>query len=336
MTPYQFLNANNQSLGDLSYNEKAKAYIDSLLANPTITHNALPIAYSRDENGNLTNTQAVNDSGQGLYQVGSGEDVSYITNPYDRTYLNGYEVSPAGENRYSVGIDDPTTRGLFDINAEIDPLTNKLKNLGTTYNSHTAFDWSQPAMFAALVGGGLLAAPYLGGASLLGEGAVGGGALGAEGAVGADLAGGGAVVEGGGAVGGAEAGGTTAYTGPSLTSGTAYAPNATTDLLSPFYGTAQASPTSLGLVSGGGGSTIGEGSIIGSGAGLGQTVPASVFNVTNALNMAKIPSTGSTPQKQMANALRLPTDLNTNVAVYKQENPFYYSPQQQLANMLKV
>jgi hypothetical protein len=52
--------------------------------------------------------------------------------------------------------------------------------------------------------------------------------------------------------------------------------------------------------------------------------------------MAKIPSTGSTPQKQMANALRLPTDLNTNVAVYKQENPFYYSPQQQLANMLKV
>jgi hypothetical protein len=327
MTPYQYLNTNNNQIADLSYNANAKAYIDSLLANPTITHNALPIAYSRDENGNLTNTQAVNDSGQGLYQVGSGEDVSYITNPYDRTYLNGYEVSPAGENRYSVGIDDPTTRGLFDINAEINPLTNKLKNLGTTYNSHTAFDWSQPAMFAALVGGGLLAAPYLGGASLLGEGAVGGGALGAEGAVGADLAGGGAVAEGGGAVGGS---------GASLGSGTAYAEGATTNPLSPFYGTAQASPTSLGLVSGGGGSTIGEGSIIGSGAGLGQTVPASVFNVTNALNMAKIPSTGSTPQKQMANALRLPTDLNTNVAVYKQENPFYYSPQQQLANMLKV
>ena len=334
MTPYQFLNANNNSTGDLSYNEKAKAYIDSLLTNPTITHNALPIAYARDENGNLTNTQAVNESGQGLYQVGSGEDVSYITNPYDKTYLNGYEVSPAGENRYSVGIDDPTSRGLFDINAEIDPLTNKLKNLGTTYNSHSAFDWSKPAMFAALVGGGLLAAPYLGGAALFGEGAglAGGGALAGEGA----LAGGGLAE--GGAVGGTVAEGTGAVggSGASLGSGTAYAEGATTNPLSPFYGTAQASPTSLGLVSGGGGSTIGEGSIIGSGAGLGQTVPASVFNVTNALNMAKIPSTGSTPQKQMANALRLPTDLNTNVAVYKQENPFYYSPQQQLANMLKV
>jgi len=161
-----------------------------------------------------------------------------------------------------------------------------------------------------------------------------GGALGAEGAGGAV----GANVAGSGAVGGADLAGTSAVggSGASLGSGTAYAEGATTNPLSPFYGTAQASPTSLGLVSGGGGSTIGEGSIIGSGAGLGQTVPASVFNVTNALNMAKIPSTSSTPQKQMANALRLPTDLNTNVAVYKQENPFYYSPQQQLANMLKV
>ena len=331
MNPYQFINANNQSLGDLSYNDKAKTYIDTLLANPTITHNALPIAYARDENGNLTNTQAVNDSGQGLYQVGSGEDALYITNPYDRTYLNGYEVSPAGENRYSVGIDDPTSRGLFNINAEIDPLTNKLKNLGTTYNSHTAFDWSKPAMFAALVGGGLLAAPYLGGASLFGEGALasgvaGGGALGTEG-----LAGGGAVAGGEGAVGGAVGG-----SGASLGTGTAYAEGALTNPLSPYYGTAATSPTGLTLASGGGGATIGEGSIIGSGAGLGQTVPASVLNVANSLNMPKIPSQSSTPQKSMANALRLPTDLNTNVAVYKQENPFYYSPQQQLANMLRT
>jgi len=332
MTPYQFLNANNQSLGDLSYNEKAKAYIDSLLANPTITHNALPIAYARDSEGNRLDTQAVDENGKPLYQIGSGEDAGVTTNPYDRTYLNGLEVSPAGENRYSVGIDDPTSRGLFAINAEIDPLTNKLKNLGTTYNSHKAFDWSQPAMFAALVGGGLLAAPYLGGASLFGEGALAGGGLAGGEAVGGAVGGGSGSI--GGAVGAEGAVGADGFYG--LGTGTSYAPGATTNPLSAFYGTAQASPTSLGLVSGGGGATIGEGSIIGSGMGLGQTVPASVLNVANSLNMPKIPSIGSTPQKQMANALRLPTDLNTNVAVYKQENPFYYSPQQQLANMLKV
>jgi hypothetical protein len=358
VTPYQFLNANNQSLGDLSYNDKAKAYIDSLLANPTITHNALPIAYARDENGHLTNTQAVDENGKPLYQVGSGEDVSFTTNPYDKTYLNGYEVSPAGENRYSVGIDDPTTRGLFDINAEIDPTTNKLKNLGTTYNSHTAFDWSKPAMFAALVAGGLLAAPLMGGAALAeGGGAAAGGALAEGGAaagdaflpgalattdagvasgISADLA---AQAAGTGAVGsgvvGSGAGGG-AVGGSGLGTGTAYSADAATNPLNPFYGTAQASPTSLGLVSGGGGSTIGEGSIIGSGAGLGQTVPASVFNVTNALNMAKIPSTSSTPQKQMANALRLPTNLSSNVTVKPLENPFLTNNQQVLANMLKV
>jgi len=333
MTPYQFLNANNQSLGDLSYNEKAKAYIDSLLANPTITHSYLQPAMARDEDGNRINVQATDENGQPLYVSGSGDDVKYVTDSIDRTYLNGYEVSPAGENRYSVGIDDPTSRGLFAINAEIDPLTNKLKNLGTTYNSHTAFDWSQPAMFAALVGGGLLAAPYLGGASLFGEGAglAGGGLAGGE-AVGGAVGGGSGSI--GGAVGAEGAVGADGFYG--LGNGTSYASGATTNPLSAFYGTAQASPTSLGLVSGGGGATIGEGSIIGSGMGLGQTVPASVLNVANSLNMPKIPSQGSTPQKQMANALRLPTDLNTNVAVYKQENPFYYSPQQQLANMLKV
>jgi hypothetical protein len=102
-----------------------------------------------------------------------------------------------------------------------------------------------------------------------------------------------------------------------------------------------------------GGAELGAtGGIIGSGAGLGQS---SVSALTGAAGLNgftpndfmsqpasdynfKLPnsSKATTTQKQMANALRLPTDLNTNVAVYKQGNPFYYSPQQQLANMLKV
>jgi len=213
---------------------------------------------------------------------------------------------------HSVVDSNPITSGISDA----------IHNVGESTGVNDVVDTVAPnaALAAALVAGGYYLAPEL----FAGAEAGAGGALGAESA--------------GGAVGGADLAGTSAVggSGASLGSGTAYAEGATTNPLSPFYGTAQASPTSLGLVSGGGGSTIGEGSIIGSGAGLGQTVPASVFNVTNALNMAKIPSTGSTPQKQMANALRLPTDLNTNVAVYKQENPFYYSPQQQLANMLKV
>ena len=76
---------------------------------------------------------------------------------------------------------------------------------------------------------------------------------------------------------------------------------------------------------------MGEGSIIGSGAGLGQTVPSSVLNVANSLNIPKPNKT-----QQMANALRLPTNANTNVSTYREQNPFYFSPQQQLANMLKV
>ena len=219
---------------------------------------------------------------------------------------------------------------VVDSNPITSGISEAIHNVGESTGVNDVVDTVAPyaALAAALAAGGYYLAPELF------AGAEAGGALGAEGAGGAV----GADVAGGGAVGGADLAGTSAVggSGASLGSGTAYAEGATTNPLSPFYGTAQASPTSLGLVSGGGGSTIGEGSIIGSGAGLGQTVPASVFNVTNALNMAKIPSTGSTPQKQMANALRLPTDLNTNVAVYKQENPFYYSPQQQLANMLKV
>jgi len=212
---------------------------------------------------------------------------------------------------HSVVDSNPITSGISDA----------IHNVGESTGFNDVVDTVAPyaALAAALAAGGYYLAPEL----FAGAEAGAGGALGAEtgGAVGADVAGSGAV-------------GADGFYG--LGTGTSYAEGATTNPLSPFYGTAQASPTELGLVSGGGGSTIGEGSIIGSGAGLGQTVPASVFNVTNALNMAKIPSTGSTPQKQMANALRLPTDLNTNVAVYKQENPFYYSPQQQLANMLKV
>lgn len=195
---------------------------------------------------------------------------------------------------------------VVDSNPITSGISEAIHNVGESTGVNDVVDTVAPyaALAAALAAGGYYLTPEL--------------LAGTEGTVGADVAGGGAV------------------NGASLGSGTAYAEGATTNPLSPFYGTAQASPTSLGLVSGGGGSTIGEGSIIGSGMGLGQTVPASILNVANSLNMPKIPSTGSTPQKQMANALRLPTDLNTNVAVYKQENPFYYSPQQQLANMLKV
>jgi hypothetical protein len=300
MTPYQYLNTNNNQVTDTVSSPKLDAYLHSLMNGVTVN----PYNQQTDEYGNATSDYEVNGIGQ---------------------------ATKVGDNRYSIGVDDPSTRGLFNVNVEVDPLTNKVTNLGTTYGSHSAFDWSKPLTFAALVGGGLLAAPYLGGASLFGEGALAGGGLAEGGAVG------GTVAEGGGAVGGS---------GASLGSGTAYAEGATTNPLSPFYGTAQASPTELGLVSGGGGSTIGEGSIIGSGAGLGQTVPASVLSGlsgystigNNLIDNLKLPTSNkaTTTQKQMANALRLPTDLNTNVAVYKQENPFYYSPQQQLANMLKV
>jgi len=293
MTPYQYLNTNNNQVTDTVSSPKLDAYLHSLMNGVTVN----PYNQQTDENGLTTSDYEVNGIGQ---------------------------ATKVGDNRYSIGVDDPSTRGMFSVNVEVDPTTGKATNLGTTYGSHSAFDWSKPAMFAALVGGGLLAAPYLGGASLFGEGALAGGGLAEGGAVG------GTVAEGGGAVG------ADGFYG--LGNGTSYAEGATTNLLNPFYGTAQASPTGLGLVSGGGGATIGEGSIIGSGVGLGQTVPASIMSgLGGASNLLKLPNLkGGSSQKQMANALRLPTDLNTNVAVYKQENPFYYSPQQQLANMLKV
>jgi len=333
MTPYQYLNTNNNQTADLSYNEKAKAYIDSLLANPTITHSYFNPAYSRDEDGNLTQNQRTNENGQLLYQVGSGDDISYVTDPTDRTYLNGYEVSPAGENRYSVGIDDPTSKGYFNINAQIDPTTNKLSGLGSTYGSHGHFDYLQPAMFAALVGGGLLAAPYLGGAALFGEGAAaGGGALAGEGAL-----------TGGGAVGGGVDVANGYY---GLGSGTSLSADAAVNPLNPFYGTAnpaaQANLVGSNLIAGGADANLallgGNPLLPVSGAGLGGGLSASSLSGSDiASNLSKLSKLkGGTTQKQLANALRLPTDLNTNVAVYKQENPFYYSPQQQLANMLKV
>jgi hypothetical protein len=105
-----------------------------------------------------------------------------------------------------------------------------------------------------------------------------------------------------------------------------------------------------------GGAELGAtGGIIGSGAGLGQsTVPyltgAAGLNgftpndfmsqpITNDLiDKIKLPSssTNKTPQQNMANILRLPTNLSTNVTVKPLENPFLTNNQQVLANMLKV
>jgi hypothetical protein len=292
MTTYQYLNTNNNQVTDTVSSPKLDAYLHSLMNGVTVN----PYNQHYDENGQPT--------GEYDYEV------------------NGIgQATKVGDNRYSIGVDDPSTRGLFNVNVEVDPTTGKATNLGTTYGSHAAFDWSKPAMFAALVGGGLLAAPYLGGASLLGEGAVGGG-LAEGGAVG------GTVAEGGGAVG------ADGFYG--LGNGTSYASGATTDPLSPFYGTAQTSPTGLGLASGGGGSTIGEGSIIGSGAGLGQTVPASLMSgLSGASNLSKLPNLKSgTTQQNMANALR--SNLDTSVAVKPLQNPFLTNNQQVLANMLKV
>ena len=229
---------------------------------------------------------------------------------------------------HSVVDSNPITAGISDA----------IHTVGESTGVNDVVDTVAPyaALAAALAAGGYYLAPELLAGAEAGAGGVAGGTVAGDaflpGALGTEGLTGGAVAGGEGAVGGTV--GADGFYG--LGNGTSYAQGATTDLLSPYYGTAQASPTSLGLVSGGGGSTIGEGSIIGSGMGLGQTVPANVLNVANSLNMPKIPSQNSTPQKSMANALRLPTDLNTNVAVYKQENPFYYSPQQQLANMLRT
>jgi hypothetical protein len=255
---------------------------------------------------------------------------------------------------------------LFNVNVEVDPLTNKVTNLGTTYGSHAAFDWSKPLTFAALVGGGLLAAPYLGGAALA-EGA-GAGALTGEGA----LAGGGTVgadVAGGGAAGGS---------GVGFGSGTSLSADASSNILNGFYGTSnpavQANLVGSNLVGGGaeanlgllggnslvpvtgagiGGAELGAtGGIIGSGAGLGQS---SVSALTGAAGLNgftpqdfmsqpasdynfKLPnsSKAKTTQQQMANALRLPTNLSSNVTVKPLQNPFLTNNQQVLANMLKV
>jgi len=300
MTPYQYLNTNNNQVTDTVSSPKLDAYLHSLMNGVTVN----PYNQQTDENGNVTSDYEVNGIGQ---------------------------ATKVGDNRYSIGVDDPSTRGLFNVNVEVDPTTGKVTNLGTTYGSHAAFDWSKPLTFAALVGGGLLAAPYLGGVALAegaGAGALTGeGALAGGGTVGADVAGGGAVAGGGGAAGGS---------GVGLGTGTAYSADALTNPLNPFYGTAQASPTSLGLVSGGGGSTIGEGSIIGSGAGLGQTVPASLMSgLSGASNLSKLPNLKSgTTQQNMANALR--SNLDTNVAVKPLQNPFLTNNQQVLANMLKV
>lgn len=325
MNPYQFINTNNNSLGDLSYNPQAKKLIDSLMSNFSVT----PTNQGIDENG-------------------------YDTTQYQ---INGFEGSKIGDNKYSIGVDDPTSRGLFDINVQVDPETGKLTNLGTQYRSRGSqgFNFYAPLAFAAMAvapelapelfgameGGavagdaflpGLLATDPVVASGIAADVAaqtagVGGAALGAE------------TAGAGGASGiGATGGGTTS--GASLGSGTAYSADAATNPLNPFYGTAQTSPTSLTLASGGGGSTMGEGSIIGSGAGLGQTTPASAFSMSDAL---KIPNPSQSAKKpigsNVANALRIP--LNTSVSLYHQKNPFYFAPQQQsdnelLAKMLRV
>jgi hypothetical protein len=128
MSPYQYLNTNNGQTVDTVSSPKLDAYLHSLMNGVTVN----PYNQQTDENGNVTSDYEVNGIGQ---------------------------ATKVGDNRYSIGVDDPSTKGLFNVNVEVDPTTGKVTNLGTTYGSHAAFDWSQPAMFAALVGGGLLAAP---------------------------------------------------------------------------------------------------------------------------------------------------------------------------------
>ena len=341
MNPYQYLNSNNGQLVDASSNSKLNDYLHSLMNGVTVN----PYNQSTDEYGNPTSDYEVNGIGQ---------------------------ATKVGDNKYSIGIDDPTSRGLFDVNVEIDPTTGKATNLGTTYKSQgNNTQWYAPLAMAALALGGWAFAPALmegglaGGTALAEGGGAAGGAL-----TGAET--GGAVASGGGAV----AGGEGVASGAGFGSGTSLSADAATNPLNPFYGTAnpaaQANLVGSNLVGGGaeanlgllggnslipvsnagiGGAELGAtGGIIGSGAGLGQNTvsaltgaaglngftpndlmsqPASDYNF-------KLPQNSKTPQKSMANALRLPTDLNTNVAVYKQENPFYYSPQQQLANMLRT
>ena len=332
MSPYQYLNTNNNQTVDTVSSPKLDAYLHSLMNGVTVN----PYGGSTDENGNVNYDYEVNGIGQ---------------------------ATKVGDNRYSIGVDDPSTRGLFSVNVEVDPTTGKAINLGTTYGSHSAFDWSKPAMFAALVGGGLLAAPYLGGASLFGEGALAGGGI----------AGGEAV--GGGLTGGGTVGGSGATTGAGFGSGTSLSADASSNILNGFYGTsnpaAQANLVGSNLVGGGaeanlgllggnslvpvtgagiGGAELGAtGGIIGSGAGLGQS---SVSALTGAAGLNgftpsdfmsqpasdynfKLPSQSKkTPQQQMANALR--TNLDTSVQVYNRQNPFLTNTQQNLANMLKV
>jgi hypothetical protein len=330
MTPYQYLNTNNNQTVDTVSSPKLDAYLHSLMNGVTVN----PYNQQTDENGLTTSDYEVNGIGQ---------------------------ATKVGDNRYSIGVDDPSTRGLFNVNVEVDPLTNKVTNLGTTYGSHSAFDWSKPLTFAALVGGGLLAAPYLGGASLFGEGALAGGGLAEGGAVGSGA------VEGGSGVG--------------FGSGTSLSADAATNPLNPFYGTAnpaaQANLVGSNLVGGGaeanlgllggnslvpvtgagiGGAELGAtGGIIGSGAGLGQNTVSALTGaaglngftpndlmsqpITNELiDKIKLPSSSlkKTSQQNMANALRLPTDLSTYVALPKAQDPFFSSQQQVLANMLKV
>ena len=330
MNPYQYLNSNNGQLTDSISSPKLDAYLHSLMNGVTVN----PYGGSTDENGNVNYDYEVNGIGQ---------------------------ATKLGDNKYSIGIDDPTSRGLFDVNVEIDPTTGKATNLGTTYKSRgNNPQWYAPLATAALALGGWAFAP-----ELMSGGLTGGTAL-AEGggAVGGTV--GGTVAEGGGAVGGAGFG-----------SGTSLSADAATNPLNPFYGTAnpaaQANLVGSNLVGGGananlgllggnsllpvtgagiGGAELGAaGGIIGSGAGLGQNTVSALtgaaglngFSPSDFMSQPasdynfKLPSSSSkTPQQQLANALRLPTNLDTTVQVYNRQNPFLTNTQQNLANMLKV
>jgi hypothetical protein len=235
---------------------------------------------------------------------------------------------------------------VVDSNPITSGISEAIHNVGESTGVNDVVDTVAPyaALAAALAAGGYYLTPEL--------------LAGTEGTVGADVAGGGAVSGGVGS-------------GTSL--GADASSNILNGFYGTSNPAAQANLVGSNLVGGGaeanlgllggnslmpvtgagiGGAELGAaGGIIGSGAGLGQS---SVSALTGAAGLNgftpqdfmsqpasdynfKLPqSKATTPQKQMANALRLPTDLNTNVAVYKQENPFYYSPQQQLANMLKV
>jgi hypothetical protein len=381
MNPYQYLNSNNQQTSDLSYNQNAKALIDSLMGGTKLTNDTNQMMYQPDETGMRSDIPRTDQNGNILYIDNITNEPT--TSPYAHTYLNGYEASNIGDNKYSISVDDPTSRGLFDVNVQVDPLTNKVSNLGTIYRSRG----NNTQWYAPLTMAGMVAAPYLApelfssmagaeaGGTVAGDaflpGALATTDAGVASGISADLA-------AQGITGATGIGATGGSSGVGLGTGTSLSSDASSNILNGFYGTsnptiqanlgtvsnlvgggAESNLASLGgnyllptTAAGIGGAELGAtGGIIGSGVGLGQNTvsaltgaaglngftpndfmsqPASDYNLKLPQNKSK------TPQQNMANALRLPTGVSTSPNVYRQQNPFYFSPQQQLANMLKV